>query len=559
MKASDTPTPGSRFLVVRGAQTALRLALPAFGNLTVGSGAQADVVVDEPNLGAVAVELFLDFDVGVRVVGQGAQLMRFDPAGHGASETIAADQTVDLAPGDVVRLESLELGFAPAILGRAGPQPHASEVGRHHVWSRAYLETRLQELLWEGKGPGVNLLRIRVSGLERAHTEKVLVEVLDAGDLVGELGPSEHAVILPGTEARARATAKELSRALGEAGAEVRLGLVSAGEDDEPALLLEQASLRMEATGTLGATEIYTPRAPSMEPVMRLVSQVSQSAAPVLVLGETGTGKDVLAQLVHEASDRATGPFVRVNCIDLPETFLEDPSTNFLAKAAGGTVLLDQVGGLTERAQVSLGYLLEESSAAEHDVRFIATSNQDLAGAVERGEFRKDLYFRLNRVTLAVPPLRERVADIVPLAEHFVAEVCRESGRRQVPKLTRAASAQLEAYGWPGNLRELRNIAERAVLTCAGDTISVEQLPPEIAGQVPAPAAPRAETMPGASSKPTNLRDEIAALEKRRILEALEAYPTQTEAAKALGIPLRTFLNRLDALGIPRARKPAKG
>ncbi|CAN0584230.1 unnamed protein product, partial [Laminaria digitata] len=213
-----------------------------------------------------------------------------------------------------------------------------------------------------------------------------------------------------------------------------------------------------------------------MEPVMRLVQQVSRTSAPVLILGETGTGKDVFAQLVHEGSDRATGPLVRVNCVDLPETFLDDASTNFLTDAAGGTAVLDQVEGLTERAQVTLGYLLEESRLRTHDVRFIATSNQDLARAVEQGSFRKDLYFRLNRVTLAVPPLRDRTQDILPLAEHFIADICTQTGRSR-PALTRAAAAQLEGYSWPGNLRELRNMLERAVLTVSGDTLGVEQLP----------------------------------------------------------------------------------
>lgn len=544
---AKSPQPGARFLVVRGAKTALRLALPAFGSLSIGRARDCDVTVDEPGLPERAVELFLDFEVGAQTSGP-AQLLRFDPAGPGEPSPVPANQTVDLAPGDVVRLEAIELSFAPAI----------GEPRSHHVWSRAYLETHLQELLWADKPPGINLLRLRTSGLEAPEVEKILAAEVDHGAVIGELGPTEHAIIMTGAEARARATAKRIGQALGEAGAQVRLGLVTADEDDEPAALLEQASLRLEAAVGLDAGSFFAPSAPSMVPVMRLVDQVAQTSAPVLVLGETGTGKDVLAQLVHERSDRATGPFVRVNCIDLPDTFLEDPNTNFLAGAAGGTVLLDQVGGLTPRAQVSLGYLLEESSAAEHDVRFIATSNQDLASEVEQGNFRKDLYFRLNRVTIAVPPLRERRPDIVPLAEHFAAAVCAESGRRPVPKPTRAAAAQLEAYSWPGNLRELRNVVERAVLTTAGDTLAVEALPPEIAGHAPEPATPRSETVPGAGKKPTNLREEIAALEKRRILEALEAYPNQTEAAKALGIPLRTFLNRLDALGIPRARKPAK-
>lgn len=541
---NQAPTHGSRFLVVRGAHTALRLALPGFGSLVIGSDPACDVHIDESGLAPRAAELFLDFDVGLQALQAGAERLAFDPAGAPSPEPLAERRTVDLGPGDRVRLGSVELSFAPAIV----------EPTSHHVWSRAYLETRLQELLWQDSPVSFSVLRVRAAGLGPEKAEQLIKAELNAGDVIGEFGKDEHAAILMGTHARGRAVARALSRALQAHSDAVRIGLIGAEADSEAAGLIEQATLRMEATDSDSAGRTYTPIAPCMEPVMRLVEQVSRTSAPVLILGETGTGKDVFAQLVHEGSDRATGPLVRVNCVDLPETFLDDASTNFLTDAAGGTAVLDQVEGLTERAQVTLGYLLEESRLRTHDVRFIATSNQDLARAVEQGSFRKDLYFRLNRVTLAVPPLRDRTQDILPLAEHFIADVCTQTGRSR-PALTRAAAAQLEGYSWPGNLRELRNMLERAVLTVSGDTLGVEQLPVEISGQVPLPANPRKATEPG-GARPSNLREEIAALEKRRILEALEEYATQTEAAKALGIPLRTFLNRLDALGIARARKP---
>ncbi|MCA9553823.1 MAG: sigma 54-interacting transcriptional regulator [Myxococcales bacterium] len=541
--AQHAPVAGARLLVIRGPQAALRLALPAFGSLTLGRSPECDLHLQESDLPEHAAEVFLDYEVGVKLLQGSGEYVPFDPAGRSRPEPIAAGKTVDLAPNDRVRIGSVELTFVPAI----------REVGTHHVWSRAYLETKLQELLWAGTE--VSVVRVRARGHALAALQAVLRNAVAPGELVGEVGPEQRAVMVPGPEARARALAKEITRALLDQGAELRVGVARGQDGADAAQVLEQASLHMESTS--GATSVCPPQDPAMEPVMRLVAQVARTSAPVLILGETGTGKDVLAQQIHEQSDRATAPLVRVNCIDLPETFLED---NLLARATGGTVLLDQVGGLSPRAQLSLGYLLEESQEREHDVRFIATSNQDLARAVEAGTFRKDLYFRLNRVTLAVPPLRARRRDIAPLAEHFVAEVVRSSGRRTVPRLTRAAAAQLEAHAWPGNLRELRNVIERAVLTAHDDTLGVEQLPVEISGDLPAPEmTAAADTNPGvptSGARPTNLRDEMAALEKRRILEALETYPTQTEAAKALGIPLRTFLNRLDALGIARARKP---
>ncbi len=541
------PHHASRFLVIRGAQTALRLALPGFGSLVLGADPTCDVPIHEEGMPAKAAELFLDFDLGLQVFMPGAELLAHTAGGPGRAVSLAPGRTVDLNPQDRVRIGPIELSFAPA------PQPNA---GRH-IWSRRYIEDRLQGLLSEDPRPTFGLLRLRIEHIEASRAESIMQQELGAGDVIGEYGQQEYAAIVIGAQARVRANIKALTQALQSDGATVKVGVATPDQSSAAPGLLEQAGLRLDASGS-GTQAMFVAQAPAMQSVLRLVDQVSRTSAPVLVLGETGTGKDVLAQQIHERSERSTGPFVRVNCIDLPETFLDDAATNFLSQAAGGTVLLDQVGGLSARAQVTLGYLLEESKAREQDVRFIATSNGDLNAAVQSGEFRNDLYFRLNRVTLALPPLRERTQDILPLAEHFIAEICRESNRAAQPTLTRAAAAQLQSYPWPGNLRQLRNMLERAVLSTPDETMGVEQLPPEISGAVPNPAQPQPPTALGTPNKPTNLRDEIAALEKRRILEALEAYPTQTEAAKALGIPLRTFLNRLDALGIQRARKPTK-
>lgn len=542
------PHHGSRFLVIRGAQTALRLALPGFGTLVLGADPSCDVRVHEEGMTAKAAELFLDFDVGLQVYVPGAELLTVDPSGQTRPRPLSQGKTVDLSPNDRVRIGPIEVSFAPA------PSPNLTR----HIWSQRYVETRLHSFLCSDPRPSLSFMKLRFDQIDREQAEATIIQELGAGDVIGEYGSNEYAAILMGPHARTRANVNALTQALEVAGAKVQVGLATPEDQADASALMEQASLRLEAAAGSGMRTMYVAQAASMEPVLRLVDQVSRTSAPVLVLGETGTGKDVLALQIHECSERATGPFVRVNCIDLPETFLDDAATNFLSQAAGGTVLLDQVGGLSARAQVTLGYLLEESKAQEQDVRFIATSNVDLNGAVENGGFRQDLYFRLNRVTLAVPPLRERTQDILALADYFIADICRKSSRTVQPKLTRAAAAQLESYAWPGNLRQLRNMLERAVLATEGETMSVEQLPSEISGAVPVAAEARPTTSPGATGKPTNLRDEIAALEKRRILEALETYPTQTEAAKALGIPLRTFLNRLDALGIQRARKPSK-
>jgi two-component system, response regulator FlrC len=279
-----------------------------------------------------------------------------------------------------------------------------------------------------------------------------------------------------------------------------------------------------------------------------------------LIHGETGTGKNLVARMIHERSQRALRPLVQINCADL-----DDDAEQLVARARGGTVLLDEVGALSPRAQVSVGHLLEQLG---EQVRFLATSNHDLRAEVKRSAFRKDLYFRLNRLSVVVPPLRERKGDIIALAEHFAHVTAKSLRRPRVPKLSEDAKAKLLEHVWLGNVRELQGAIERAVTICGSDKLGPEHISLENLGEDTMPdlgevaldeeSAPKTES-PATESGAPSLRDELAALERRRIQEALDKYPTQADAAKALDIPLRTFLNRLDALGIERPRKPKKG
>ena len=313
-------------------------------------------------------------------------------------------------------------------------------------------------------------------------------------------------------------------------------------------------------------------RGSAMERLLRLRDRVAQSSISVLLLGETGAGKEVLAESIHRQSPRAGGPFLRLNCAALSETLLESElfghekgaftgaaaaKPGLLETAHGGSVLLDEVGELPPALQVKLLRVLEERQVLRVgalkpraiDVRFISATNRDLQAESEEGRFRRDLYFRLNGITLVVPPLRERAAEIAKLACELVAAACRQSGRSREPAFSPDALALLERYPWPGNVRELRNVVERAVLLCAGDVITREHLP-GIADTVPPSAAPD-ETPP-----PTTLRAELAALERKRILDALaECGGNQTRAAKLLGMRRQSLVARLDEYGIPRPRK----
>jgi two-component system, NtrC family, response regulator AtoC len=307
-----------------------------------------------------------------------------------------------------------------------------------------------------------------------------------------------------------------------------------------------------------------------MVKVHELGVRVAAGDISVLLLGETGVGKDVLAEAIHRASPRAGKPLLRLNCAALSELLLESELFGYekgaftgalsakpglLETAQGGSVFLDEVGELPPAIQAKLLRVLEERQVMPVgslrprpiDVRFISATNRDLEAEVAAGRFRQDLYFRLDGVALVVPPLRERRAEIEPLARMFLEQVCARL-KVKAPAISPEALAVMKAHDWPGNVRELKNLIDRVVLLCGAGPITLEHLPTERMGV--APAAPAA-----AGSAP-DLRAEVAALERQRILDALEKCAgNQTQAAKVLGMPRRTLVKRLTAYDIPRPRK----
>jgi transcriptional regulator with PAS, ATPase and Fis domain len=296
----------------------------------------------------------------------------------------------------------------------------------------------------------------------------------------------------------------------------------------------------------------------------------------------------VLAERVHRLSPRVKGPFVRLHCAALSESLLESElfghekgaytgahqaKPGLLESANGGTVLLDEIGELPLATQVKLLRVLEDRKVLRLgaltprsiDVRFIAATNRDLEAAVATGRFRLDLYFRLNGASLLVPPLRERAEEIESLAHAFIAEACRRTGRKAEPALSAEALEQLRGYSWPGNIRELRNTIERAVLLCGPGPIASEHFPTEKMGATLTAVAARPPeepiaVAPASKSADGGLHDQIEALERQRILGALEQCGgNQTKAAKLLGISRNTLIARLDAYGIARPKKSPPG
>ena len=314
----------------------------------------------------------------------------------------------------------------------------------------------------------------------------------------------------------------------------------------------------------------------AMTSLYQLAERVAKSTINVLLLGETGVGKDVLARKVHAMSPRADKPFLPLNCGALTEQLLEselfghergaftgavEMKMGLLEAANEGTVFLDEVGDLPMSVQVKLLRVLEERAVRRvgglrtkaFDIRFIAATNRDLNAAIQGGSFRSDLFYRLNGISLVIPPLRQRVGEIEGLSQRFIEEASKRAGQTQPPTLSPEALEWLKGYHWPGNIRELQNAIERAVLLCTGDSITVEQLPDAV--DTPT-GAPTPTPTPGGGGTLASVAAEEKDPERKRILDALEQCAgNQTRAAKLLGISRNTLLARLDQYNIPRPRK----
>ncbi len=298
--------------------------------------------------------------------------------------------------------------------------------------------------------------------------------------------------------------------------------------------------------------------------LVKLYEEAARAAAmslPILIVGETGVGKDVLARFVHERSQRAKKPFVALNCAALSETLAESElfghekgaftgavgtRAGLFETANGGTVFLDEIGELPLATQAKLLRTLESSEVLrvgsskpiKVDVRFVSATNLDLERASTQGKFRQDLYFRVNGITLHVPPLRARKAEIVELARRFLEAASKKADFAKTPVLAEETIAALESYAWPGNVRELRYAMERALVTGSEGPILVEHLPPQMRG---------ATTPSGKEEGAT----------RERVIEALaKCDGNQTRAAELLGVSRRTLINRMIEFGLPRPRKP---
>jgi len=330
----------------------------------------------------------------------------------------------------------------------------------------------------------------------------------------------------------------------------------------------------------------------AMRGLLDLVGRLAPTKLPVLIAGETGVGKEVIAQTLHHWSERAAGPLVTINCAAIAPSLFEselfghargaftgaaEEKPGLLEVAEGGTVLLDEIGDCPLDVQAKLLRVLDTHRVCRVgavtetpvDIRVLAATNRELEECVGRGTFRRDLYYRLNAAMVTIPPLRRRPLDIPLLAQLLLEEACARAGRPTL-SITANAMRRLTLHDWPGNVRELRNVMEFCAATLKSPGLDSSDLPTRIAGATApwlgsrddAPGRePPAPERPGGPPAFRNIREELKELERTRMVQALEATGgVQNKAAALIGMPLRTFAARMREYDIPaRSRQGVTG
>ena len=539
--------------------------LPAVGEVTVGRGQDVDISIDASWISRRHARLHVGDRLRLEDLGSanGTRVRGVSLGKH---------QVVEVAPGDVI-----ELGLTMLTVQR-----HSSAQRPRRLWTHAYFEGRLEEECARGehRARTFSVLRVKIEDApDDADIETALVGTLDAADVIASYAPDEYEILLL---ERPRAYAVELEgriRAVAnDEGARVRTGIAchpADGRDPESLMACASAAIYGERAPD-GAEERVVVRDGKMQDLHRLLERVAGGSINVVFLGETGVGKEVMAETLHRLSPRAQKPFLKLNCAALPESLLESElfghekgaftgavraKPGLLEAADGGTMFLDEIGEMPLPLQVKLLRVTEEGQLLRIgalkpqpiDVRFLAATNRDIESEVGAGRFRQDLYFRLAGVCVVIPPLRERTVEIGALARLFVARSCRQLGRARELQISDEAIAVLQRYRWPGNIRELRNVMERAVLLCRGERIGPEDLPAEKMSAQVVVVGGGGGAAAGAAGG--GLRDHVADVERQRILEVLEQCDyNQSRAAKLLGISRNTLLARIKQYGLQRGR-----
>jgi two-component system, NtrC family, response regulator AtoC len=544
--------------------------LPERGAITVGRDSDVDLRLADPSASARHCRLHVEGgrvsieDLGSR---NGTQVR---------GQRIEPGERVSLATG-----ESVLVAGAVLLLQRKNRQ-----LQQRRPLPHGYFELRLGEeclLAQSETGVPFSLARLDVTGGPDADGfAKAAAELLRPSDILGSYAPDAWELLLRRTApGEARSALAPLLERLEKLGAEPRAAFAHFPADGRTAhALIEKACARLRPAAASAAPPGVIVLDRRMREVYRIAEKAASRDINVLILGETGVGKEILAETIHRGSKRAGKAFLCLNCGGLPESLREselfgyergaftDAKTakpGLLELADGGTVFLDEIGEMSASTQAALLRTIETKQvmrvggvrARAIDVRFIAATNRDLVQEIRDKRFRSDLYYRLDGISLEIPPLRERLLEIRPLAEAFLTQLV--GGDARPPRLSEEAARLLESHAWDGNVRELRNVMDRALLLCDGDTIEPEHLPLETIRGAAAPAqAERVDEIVGDAIESGTGRSVSAdqAGERDRIVEALRVEGgNQTRAARRLGIARSTLLLRLDDLGIARPQK----
>ncbi|HWE24561.1 MAG TPA: sigma 54-interacting transcriptional regulator [Myxococcales bacterium] len=500
---------GLRLFVIREDRFSTH-PLPQTGHVIVGSASDCDIVVGDSSVAPRHARL---------EIGPPSSI---EDLGSGRVTQVGATPVPPGGRAELVRGGAFQLGGVVLLLERvSGSMPR-------RILSRDYFDDRVQEECYraERNQTVFSLLRISVpASTSTDSVEQMLGGNLRLVDVVACLGPSEYGVLLCETPpAGAEIVAARLRERFGKIRASPSLGIAFYPRDGNDAFSLI-ARAAPPATGSPDDRpdlDRLPESSPAIVQLRRMVERVAGSDLSILILGETGVGKERMAEELHRLSPRSGKPLMRLNCAALNDSLLEselfghergaftgahERKIGLLEATQGGTVLLDEVGDMPLPTQVKLLRVLEErqvrpvgsTTSLEIDVRFVSATNRNLEQAIARGTFREDLYFRLNGITLVIPPLRDRPAEIEDLARHFIAEACRRSSRA-APRISREALQILLAYPWPGNIRELRSVIERAVVLCDTDCLMPVHLPEQ---RMRAHFAPRDSTPPPSGSNGT--------------------------------------------------------
>lgn len=563
---------------------AFALALRDNQSCVIGRVESADVVIDDPSLSRAHARLSLCHD----------QLLAEDLGStNGCVLNGMRVTSATMRDGDLLQLGAIEM----RVCARSALPERTTQVS--HASFMRTLEEEVARARLSGRSLAVLALKHEVA-LGTPERPRLALRPFDR---YCSFAPNLDLVLLVEHDAAAARSWLEPASLLGKNGAKV--GIASYPRSPDAAeQLVARALEACRAAGAGEARELLddAPRAatqrillsPNMVRLYDLVARVARTTMPVLIHGETGAGKELVARAVHDDSPRSKARFRALNCATIPVGLIESmlfghergsfsgaerQMPGVFEQAAGGTVFLDEVAELSTPAQAALLRVLEQGRLVrvggikeiEVDVRIVAATHRDLRALVQRGSFREDLLFRLDALTLSVPPLRDRRVEILPLAEHFLAQARVRWGARVV-RLSEDARDALLAYAWPGNVRQLRNVIERAVVVCSGDAIDLEDLPPDVwndqgdpspledavgetspmaleASHPPPNETASAGTLPLApEGSPHSLTERVRAFEIALIRQALEvAGGNQSQAARLLGIPRRTLASKVHA------------